>query len=119
MNPKLIVFCAALFFVGCSSAQKPAEPSAPAKTATPAATHVTAPAAQARAATQTKSTLQCVGATDKRKLEVLPDGKGCKLQYEKMGKAETIATSVNGDAHCIAKLGQVESHLKAAGFKCE
>jgi hypothetical protein len=53
-----------------------------------------------------------------RRLEVLTHGRGCVLNYVKIGKSEQIALAQNGVDLCRNASRRVSKKLENSGFKC-
>jgi|SRR6185437_15530724 len=62
--------------------------------------------------------VSCTKKQDTRVLDIIKDGPGCKLNYEKFGKTSAVATSMRGMKHCISSQKKIRTHLEHYGFKC-
>ena len=120
MKTHFVLPLTVLLLAGCSSAPKQSQPAASTSEASGAASpfdQTGAPTKKSKASG--KSSLVCEKGSDKRTAEVLPDGKGCKVEYEKFGKKSVLASSSHGKHHCRTALAHLDKNLTTAGFVCK
>lgn len=63
--------------------------------------------------------ITCESKGDTRKLEIIAEGEGCKLDYTKAGAATTVATQKKGDEKCKEVSDKIKAKLEAAGYVCK
>ncbi len=75
--------------------------------------------AGANASNNTGSEINCESKSDKRKLSIVAEGEGCRLDYTKQGETKSVATQKKGDSHCKETLEKIKSKLEGSGLTCK
>lgn len=108
--------------VGCQSTPKKNGKTAETKTTKEAVKHVEKSAEKhaEKAASDNASEVECSKGSDVRKLVVAATSNGgCEVQYTKQGSTSTVASAVNGSAHCDSVAGKIKNNLASAGYNCK
>lgn len=110
----LVVLFMSVLFVSCASKKKDG-------TASTAETNpVTTEEKKGKVKTAASAdSITCSTGSDIRTIEVVVVGNGCEVRYAKFGETNTVATSVNGTAHCKTVQERIKNNLEGAGHSCK
>lgn len=109
---------AALFIVGCSSANKTTTTQPAAESAQKSGKKDAKSSKSTQNASTSGSGVECKNGSDVRKLEILKSGSGCQLAYSKFGETSNIASAANGTEYCETVSKRIQGKLADAGFTC-
>ena len=74
---------------------------------------------EAKEEVKSNDVVTCELKGETRKLEILADGEGCKLEYTKTGATTTIATQKKGHEKCKEVSDKTKGKLEASGYTCK
>jgi hypothetical protein len=110
---KIALILALLSFSSCAHTKNQSSTQAPmASPQSGVAQHSATPMADT-------SKISCSKDTDTRTLEVIKKASGCSLQYDKFGKAASVASSAKGLKHCQESESKIRTKLEKSGFICK
>lgn len=115
---KYFALIATIALIGCASSKKNTNPT-PAETKPAAAAPAAAPQKAVAKEDKGGTLSSCTHGDDTRLLQIAPKGKGCVLNYTKNGTETAIASSANGNDHCMKTKAKILKNLEASGYTCK
>lgn len=65
------------------------------------------------------SSVECTLGSEKRQIEIRPDGSGCQVAYTKGGEESIVANAKHDVSYCEQTLDKIKGNLEKAGYTCQ
>lgn len=114
---RIILIISFLVLASCSS--KKTTPAAESSAPKPKTSEEIITAVETKKSETSISLMKCSKEKDERTVDILSEGKGCKVTYTKFGAAKDMANAKNGTQYCLEVKDKIRTHLTGVGFHCE